>query len=182
MAMGAIRPPRKSKLLCGLLSGDEDLLVEARRRLARQFGSVDLVSEVWPFDATDYYADEMGQDIKRQFVFFEELISVERLPEIKRLTNDLELRFCDDLALPHESRAVNIDPGYITLAKLVLATTKDFPHRIYLQRGIYAEVTLYFESGQWRPWPWTYPDYLAQTYHEFFMQAREVYKRQLSEG
>lgn len=177
--MGNIRPPKRAKLFCGLLSGDEDLLAEARRRLARQLGDLDLISEVWPFDATDYYADEMGEDIKRQFVCFADLFSVERLPEVKRLTNALELRFCDELVLPHATRPVNIDPGYLTHSKLVLATTKDYSHRLYLGEGMYGEVTLHFEHGDWKPWPWTYPDYAADTYHAFFRQAREAYMRQL---
>ena len=179
--MGQAKPPKRAKLFCGLLSGDEDLLAETRRRLTAQFGPADLVSDIWPFDRTDYYADEMGDDIKRQFVFFEQLVSVERMPEIKRLTNALELRLCDDLALPHQTRPVNIDPGYLTLSKLVLATTKDYSHRLYVQGGIYAEVTLHYEKGKWQPWPWTYPDYAADTYHAFFEQAREVYKKQLQE-
>ena len=177
--MGNTRPPERVKLFCGLLSGDQDLFAQARRRLGAQFGPVDLVSETWPFDDTDYYADEMGQNIKRQFVFFEELTSVERLPEVKQLANAFELWFCDELALPQATRPVNIDPGYMTLSKLVLATTKDYSHRLYLGGGIYGEITLHFESGDWKPWPWTYPDYAADTYHAFFRQARQLYKRQL---
>ncbi|HUU85496.1 MAG TPA: DUF4416 family protein [Phycisphaerae bacterium] len=179
--MGQIKPPKRAKLFCGLLSADEDLLAETRRRLPAFFGTIDLVSDMWPFDSTDYYALEMGEEIKRQFVFFEALVSVERLAAVKRLTNDLEAKLCDDLVLPHERRPVNIDPGYMTLSKFVLATTKDYSHRIYVQRGIYAEVTLHYESGGWRAWPWTYPDYAGDTYHAFFNQAREVYKRQLQE-
>ena len=177
--MGQIRPPRRAKLFCGLLSGDEDLLREAGRRLTKQFGAIDQTSDVWPFDSTDYYRDEMGDDIKRQFVFFEDLISVDRLPEIKRQTNALEAAFCHDLAVLPETRPVNIDPGYLTLSKLVLATTKDYSHRLYIRDGIYAEVTLHFESGKWRPWSWTYPDYAADTYHGCFQEARERYKQQL---
>ena len=179
--MGSTRPPKRVKLFCGLLTGDQDLFAQARRRLGAPFGPVDLVSDIWPFDATDYYADEMGENIKRQFVFFEELASIERLPEVKRLTNALELRFCDELALPQATRPINIDPGYMTLSKLILATTKDYSHRLYLGSGIYGEVTLHFENGDWKPWPWTYPDYAADTYHAFFRQARRLYKGQLLE-
>jgi len=180
--MGSVRPPKQAKLFCGLLSGDVDLLAELRRRLAKQLGPMEAVSEIWPFDCTDYYRDEMGDDIKRQFVVFEELFSVERLPEVKRLTNALEERFTEDLGSPAGIRPVNLDPGYLTLSKLVLATTKDYAHRLYVQAGIYAEVTLRYESGDWRPWPWTYPDYAADTYHPFFRQVREAYKRQLAGG
>ena len=178
--MGAIRPPKRGKLLVGLLSGDPDLMALARRRLKQHFGGIDFETELWPFVSTDYYQAELGEDVKRQFVFFGELVSVERLAEIKRLTNDLEFRICDDLALPHACRPVNIDPGYITLSKLVLASTKDHSHRICLQRGIYAEVTLRFHAGAWERWPWTYPDYAADTYHAAFTHARDLLKAQLA--
>ncbi|MFH0981698.1 MAG: DUF4416 family protein [Planctomycetota bacterium] len=177
--MSIVKAPPRAKLFCGLLASDLDLMGEAVRRLRKPFGPIDLESEVWPFDQTDYYAVEMGDEIKRRFVFFEELISVERLAEIKRLTNELEARMCDDLLRPHDRRPVNLDPGYMTLSKFVLATTKDYSHRIYLDRGIYAEVTLHYEEGAWRPYPWTYPDYAADTYHAFFESAREKLKEQL---
>ena len=178
--MGSIRPPRKAKLFCGLLSGDEDLLAEGRRRLGKQFGAIELVSEVWPFDCTDYYRAELGEDIRRQFVVFAELFSVERLPEVKRLTNAVEQRFTEDLALPAGLRPINLDPGYLTLSKLVLATTKDCSHRLYIGGGMYAEVTLHYENGAWQARPWTYPDFAADTYRAFFRQAREMYKVQLA--
>ncbi len=168
-------------LICGVLATDEDLLAEARRRLSAQLGPLELISPVWPFDFTDYYEPEMGTEIKRQFVTFKELMSVDRLPEIKRLTNAMELRFCDDLALPHATRPVNLDPGYLTHAKLVLATTKDASHRLYLGGGIFGEVTLHYKHGSWRNWPWTYIDYAGDTYTGFFEQARQSYNDRLGE-
>ena len=168
-------------MLVALLSGDPELLLLTRRRLKERFGEIDFETELWPFTATDYYRLELGDDIQRQFVFFRELISVGQLADIKRETNALEACICDDTARSHTSRPVNIDPGYITLSKLVLASTKDYSHRIYVQSGIYAEVTLRFESGGWKPWPWTYPDYAAKTYHAAFTRARELLKTQLSE-
>lgn len=151
---------------------------EAIRRLRLHFGPTDLESEDWSFDQTDYYKIEMGDNIKRRFVFFEELISVERLAEIKRLTNDLETKIRDDTLHPHDRRPVNLDPGYMTLSKFVLATTKDYSHRIYLDRGIYAEVTLHYANGTWKPYPWTYPDYAGENYRAFFESVREKLKEQ----
>ena len=176
--MGAIRPPRHVKLVVGMLSGDVDLLAESARRLRKHFGDVDLRSDVWPFTTTDYYEAELGDDVKRQFVSFGELIAPDRLSEIKRTTNDLEAAIAEDLALPPGSRPVNLDPGYVTLSKFVLATTKDYSHRVYLSHGIYAEMTLRYESGGWSPWPWTYPDYAAATYRPFFDAVRERLKEQ----
>jgi len=181
-AMGTVRPPKPAKLVVGLLSGDVDLMAVARRRLKEHFGTIDFESPLWPFTSTDYYQAELGDEVLRQFVVFEELVSVERLAEIKRLTNAVESRICDDVALPHDSRPVNIDPGYITLSKLVLASTKDYSHRIYLQRGIFAETTLRFQKGGWLSWPWTYPDYAADTYHACFTAARDRLKTQLVDG
>lgn len=178
--MGAVRPPKKAVLFAGLLSSDEDLLRRTVHVLKKSFGPVLATSGLWPFDETDYYEAEMGADLQRQFVAFQETIDPGRLPEIKRQTNAIEARIAQDCALPEGFRPVNIDPGYVTLSKMVLATTKDYSHRLYLGQGIYAEVTLHFESQAWRPWPWTYPDYASGRYNEFFFALREELKGRLS--
>lgn len=177
--MGEIQPPKRAKLLCGLLASNEELLADGRQRLAEQFGEIDLASDVWPFHWTEYYEPEMGREIHRQFVFFDGVVSEEGLAETKRLTNEMEIRICDDLGVSRSARKVNLDPGYLTLSKLVLATTKDYAHRIYLEHGIYAEITLRFEKGCWRTGPWTFPDYSSGTYHAFFTAGRERLKEQL---
>jgi Domain of unknown function (DUF4416) len=178
--MATIRPPKRAVLLCGLLSPDVDLLTLARRRLVACFGDVFFETPTWPFDFTDFYESEMGEGILRRFLVFDDLVSVERLAEIKRTTNDIEQCICEDLGHPPTLRPVNIDPGYVTLSKLVLATTKDASHRIYLQRGIYAEATLRYMNGGWQACPWTYPDYAGTTYHAEFDRAREMLKERLS--
>lgn len=177
--MGVIRSPRPVNLICGLISGDGDLMARAVRLLTRYYGPTDGVSETWPFDATDYYEAEMGPDLRRQFVSFEKLIDPGQLPGIKVHTNDLEARISYECGLPAHHRPVNIDPGYVELSKLVLATTKNGSHRVYLRDGIYAESTLHYHSGQWAAWPWTYPDYAGNRYHAFFEQVRGRYKAKL---
>ncbi len=180
--MGRIKPPRPAKLICGLICGDPDLMARARGLLDKQVGKIEAVSDIWPFDQTDYYKEEMGGDLKRQFVSFAGLVQVDRLPDIKRLTNQLEQRIADEVLDPEIPRPINLDPGYLTLSKLVLATTKDYSHRLYLEGGIYGEVTLHYESAGWQVWPWTYPDYAAPTYHTFLTQVREALKEQLNAG
>lgn len=137
---------------------------------------MDKESEVMDFTFTGYYDKEMGAGIKRQFVSFTRLILPEQLPVIKLLTNKIE----QDLALKGKRR-VNIDPGYLSLAKVVLATTKDYSHRLYLEQGIYGEVTLTYARGKFSSFPWTYPDYQTQAYQQFFGEIREIYKKQLLE-
>ena len=176
--MGAIVPPTPVKLIVGMLSRREELLSAAAERLAREYGPIDLRSEVSGFDATDYYAAEMGTGLLRQFLAFERLISPERIVAIKRRTNELEA------ALAAENpdgppRPVNLDPGYVAESKLVLASTKDYAHRIYLGEGIYAEVTLRWARGGWRSGEHTFPDYAGGAYDGFLTQARAVLRRQL---
>jgi hypothetical protein len=173
--MARPRPAKPVKLFAGLLSGDVDLLRRARQLLTRRWGPIDLASDFWPFDQTDYYTPEMGPGLQRWFLSFENLVPPDHLAEIKLETNALEQRLAEDCLLADIPRPVNIDPGYVDLTKLVLATTKDRGHRIYLGHGIYAEVTLQYAHGTWQTLPWTYPDYTRPEYHAFFTRIRERY-------
>jgi len=171
--MARARTAQPVKLIAGLLSGDEDLLRRAQGLLARRFGEIQLESETWPFDETDYYQAEMGPHLKRRFVSFAGTIRPDLLAEVKRETNALEARITEECNDPEIARPVNIDPGYLDLGKLVLATTKDRSHRVYIGLGIFAEVTLHYQGGGWQAWPWTYSDYQRPEYHAFFQRVRE---------
>jgi len=178
--MGQVRSPRPVNLICGLISNDADLMARAARMLAEYAGPMDAVSPLWAFDSTEYYELEMGENLQRQFVSFEKLIDPGELAYQKILSNELERRICYECGLPADQRRVNLDPGYLSLSKLVLATTKDYSHRLYLRDGIYAESTLHFENARWVAWPWTYPDYADARYHGFFGEVRELYKAKLN--
>ena len=171
--MGRPRVPLPGKLICGLLAADRDLLRRARQLLVRQFGPLCAESDIWTFDATDYYKEEMGADLLRQFVAFTRGVRTDELAEIKRATNAIETQIADDFVALEVARPVNLDPGCLDLARLALATTKDRAHRLYLGHGIFGEITLLFERGVWQPQPWTYPDYRELRYHEFFTAVRE---------
>jgi len=108
------------------------------------------------------------------FISFSRLIHPQRIAGIKALTNKIEHR----LAYAGK-RLVNIDPGYLDLAKLILASSKDYVHRIYLDLGIYAEITLFFQEGSFQPWTWTYPDYRSSAYLQMFNQIRQIYAAQI---
>jgi hypothetical protein len=115
----------------------------------------------------------MGPNLLRKFVGFEKLIRPKELASAKLFTNDLEEKISERFG--SERRVINLDPGYITLAKLVLASTKDYSHRIYLGDGIFAEVTLYYSNKRFHAWPWTYPDYKTSDYCRFFERMRKLY-------
>jgi hypothetical protein len=137
--------------------------------LSAQFGPVRLQSESISFDFTSYYEREMGEGLMRKWVLFDTEIEKENIADIKLRTISMESGFSVE-----EARRVNIDPGYVTLSKVVLPTTKDCAHRIYLKNGIFAEITLMYSKGAWQPQPWTYPDYRSKTAMDFFNKCRQV--------
>jgi hypothetical protein len=175
-AMGEIHPPTPVLLLIAASSRYDEALAWGLRQSELAFGEAAAVSDAFDFSETNYYAADMGEGLKKQFWIFAEPIDPSRLAAIKRQTNDFEAEYAG-LRLHPEPRPLNLDPGYLTLAKLVLASTKDHAHRIYLADGIYAEVTLSYRRGGWRPFEWTYPDYRRADYQAFFTRCRELLKQ-----
>lgn len=135
------------------------------------YGPIALQSDYFDFSNTQHYSKEMGTGLKKQIWAFEHLMEVPHLVDRKLCTNAWEAEYAT-LQRHVEPRPLNLDAGYLTIAKLVLATTKDHSHRLYLDRGILAEVTLTLIRGKWKPWPWTYPDYAAGHYHAFLWECR----------
>jgi len=165
------------KILAGMITARPLLFTTGKERLEKEWGPVDLVSEMMDFYYTRYYEKEMGWPLYRQFISFANLIDPGNLANLKLFTNSLE----DELAVEGKRR-LNIDPGYLTPAKLVLATTKDRSHRIYLSGGIFAEVTLIRYRGSFMPLPWTYPDYRTEAYHQFFNKVRDICLEQMRDA
>ncbi|MFH0731882.1 MAG: DUF4416 family protein [Candidatus Omnitrophota bacterium] len=172
--MGQVKRIQTVKLICGLISVDAALFQRSAKLLSGKFGAIDYKSPIFDFDFTDYYKEEMGTNLKRQFLSFSRLINPELLPKIKLYTNKIEAKFARN-----NKRTVNIDPGYITAAKLILATTKDYSHRIYLNRGIYAEITLTYRGDSFTQGELTFPDYRTEHYIETFNKIRRIYMGQI---
>jgi hypothetical protein len=178
--MGILMPPAPVLLFCAIYGNKSNSLAWAREKLVAQWGALALTSPELPFTETSYYEASMGRDLRKQLLAFAELQPPEALPSWKLESNHLEAEY--QAMGEHEvARAVNIDPGYVTLAKLVLATTKDRDHRLYIGQGIFAEVTLHFKHGRWQHDRWTYADYQRPEYHEFLNQCREFLKRKLKD-
>ena len=170
--MGQIHDPTPALLIVAAISRHAAAREWARERCAEHHGPLALISEAFDFTETDYYAATMGAGLNKQFFAFERLVDPAALAGIKCDTNGWEAEYAA-LARHEEPRPLNLDPGYITPAKLVLASTKDHAHRIYLRDGIYAEVTLAYRHRRWQPLEWTYPDYRREDYQRFFTQCRE---------
>ena len=175
--MGAIQTSTPALLLSAASSRYPEARAWGHARAEHEFGISQAVSSPFAFTETDYYAATMGTDLLKQFWALG-MIDPGDLAAIKRQTNDFEEEYAA-LGRHPEPRPLNLDPGYVTGAKLVLASTKDHAHRIYLGDGIYAEVTLSFRTGKWQSLPWTYPDYQRGDYQQFFTTCRELVLQQV---
>jgi len=180
--MGQTRPPKPVKLIVGMLSQQAALFDLAQQQMQTLWGTIDVHSEVMPFNYTDYYKTQMGAALLRKFVSFADLIDPIKLADIKHLSDQMEMTISQ---MPEGrqlgvARPINLDPGYIEPSKLVLASTKNYSHRIYIGNSMYAECTLHFYKGRWHGWPFSYPDYTSGNYDSFLNQARHLLTEQLS--
>jgi hypothetical protein len=171
--MGTPRPFTVEKLVVGALAGRRDSRKEVLSALEGRFGPSDFQSPPIPFTFTEYYGEEMGPEISRFFFSFRELVDPAKLAGIKLAANELEDAFREG-----GRRTVNLDPGLLCLSRFVLATTKESSHRIALHSGIYAEITLMFERGSFRPVEWTYPDYRSAQTIACLNHIRGIYREQ----
>lgn len=181
--MGKINFPKPAKFIISMISSDVYLFNFFKEALIKRFSKVDLESNIQPFNFTNYYEQEFGKDLIQKLFSFDSLIKPDQLPEIKKITNDLENNLIikknieKDISL--NRRKINLDPGYITLNKFILASTKNGPSRIYLNGGIYAEITLRFINKSFVPGEYTYSNYKTLEYINFLNKVRQRYKLQL---
>ena len=168
--MGQPKIADNVKLFAAITFNNQNNYKQVKQILIKEYGQIHLESEIYDFTFTDYYAAEMDSNLKKQFVAFQPLIRPENLIEIKLWTNEVEKQFSIN-----DKRQVNIDPGYLTNANIVLATTKNYSHRIYLGQGIYGDVHLRYIKHQFQSLEWTYPDYKQKLAIEFFTQLKKLY-------
>lgn len=173
--MAEIKEPQKVFAFAGLIYIRDSDIYSALDGLKELVGGVIKKSDIFPFTHTTYYKKEMGEGLLRQWVLFEKLISPDLLIDLKHRSNEVEKNFLNE----NGGRKINIDPGLISLSSIMLASTKNYAHRIYLGRGIYAEVTLIYKDRQFQSLEWTYPDYQEEGAQKFFNDARLLLKSKL---
>lgn len=176
--MGEILPPKFVLPLLAVSSRHPDAFDWAFERMAQAFGKVEKASERFEFDQTDYYEATMGPGLSKQFFVAQHPFDPAKLSQWKVETNGWEEQYRETCSHT-ESRPLNLDPGFISEDKLVLASTKNHAHRIYLDHGIYAEITLQYRQKTWQKLPWTYPDYQQASFQAFFTEARNYLRQQL---
>ena len=171
--MGEIREHPRVRPFVAVISRYEEPLNWAREKLVEHLGVIAMESRAFPFPSGPVYKEEMGQDLKKTLLLFSNTICPQFLVECKHKTNTLERAYADYGRYP-ESRPLNIDPGYLTSNKLVLASTKDRAHRSYLEKGIFADPMLHYSHGAWQVAPGTYPSYATDDCLDFLIACREL--------
>ncbi|MBD3334375.1 MAG: DUF4416 family protein [Candidatus Eisenbacteria bacterium] len=175
--MSRLTRPDPVLRVCSCLTAIPSLLPQARADLARAFGDVDLESDPFPFEGTDYYREEMGERLQRTWFVFRELCGPEELPDSRIATARIE----EDHS-KQGKRRINLDPGYLDLGKLVLASLKGAPDKIYLGRGVWAHTCLRYRFQGFEAPDHSFPDFKDGLYSDFFSRARQHYKRRLPES
>ncbi len=166
--------PKPAKLVIGLILREKSLLEQVAAGLVAAYGDLEMVSAWFDFDFTGYYEKEMGRPLFRRMLVFRDLVGQDQLVRIKRETNLIEDEFADN-----GRRRVNIDPGLLSFERFVLATGKNYTHRIYLGEGIFADLTLVYQEGGFKPLAWTYPDYGQRRMRDFLEKVRTRYREQV---
>lgn len=174
--MSTKRHQEEALLFVGALYSQPGVFEHCLPELSQLFGPIVLQSKVMTWDHSPYYTEEMGSPIFRSFLFFQRCIDAALLPEIKISTDEMERGNLKD-----GRRQLNLDPGYLTEAKVILASTKNYSHRIYLGSGIYAEQEYIFSKGAYRPLSHTYTDYKKTEYLAVFSRARQLFRTMLAE-
>lgn len=174
--MSLPQPPTPAKLIVGFFVQDKALAAGIAQELQDRLGPIDMISAWLNFDFTTYYEKEMGAPLSRRLLVFKTLVAQTELAAIKRITNAVEQTY-----QRQGQRRVNIDPGYLLPERFVLATGKNFTHRIYIGQGIYADLTLIYQKGAFRTLPWTYPDYADKHLIDFLTLVRKKYMRDLKQ-
>ena len=171
--MSELVEPVKANLTISVMFTEEALLEEIRAILKKKYGEIDAISEVYDFSSiSPYYNPEMGSDIKKIVFSFKEPVARDILKEIKLFCVKLEKKYSKN-----GNRLVNLDPGLVTLENFILATGKNYSHRIYLGSGVFAEVTLMFgKKNMIKELPWSYRDYLYEPARSFLLEVRELYR------
>lgn len=172
--MAQAKVPGPVLFLTGVLAADMDSLQATRALIEQRWGPILAASPVWPFDHSSYYREQTGGSILRMFFAFAGPFQRELLSERKRQSNDFELELAAARGGAGPQRPVNLDPGYLAPEKLVLASCKNFAHRIYIGSGVFAEVTLLYRHNRFEALEWTFPDYASGRYFPFFTELRRT--------
>jgi hypothetical protein len=172
--MGRILTPPPGKLIVSAIYGHIDAVADALKLLEKQFGRIQFETLDIPYTDTEKYAEEMGNGLQRRFFSFEREARRDSLPDIKPALTRIEEQLGDRVD-DYTFRTVNLDPGILTPANLTMASNREYNYRIYLGKGVFADIQLIWARGQFTRLPWTNPDFYHDEAIDFFVRARETF-------
>ena len=175
--MGKIREILPVKLLFSVFTNNNRIMMLTEKKISEFFGNIELISDKFIFNHTNYYEDEFGKALFRKIFVIKSLFHRDGIEKVKIITNEMENDFSTN-----GRRVVNIDPGYISLENFILFTTKNYTHRIYLSKGIFADLTLIFQNKTFNPLPWTSPDYASHNIKNFLKNIIKQYSVQIRDA
>lgn len=169
--MARVQKPPPGRLIISVIYSSMDALADALNVLERKFGRVQFETPEIPCAETSLYGEEMGGELLRRFFSFDKMVARDGLPSIKGLCHKIEPQFADRVD-DYLFRTVNLDPGILTPANLVMASHREYNHRVYLNNGVFAELALVYSRGRFVRLPWTCPDFYGAEAIEFFGRVR----------
>ncbi|MGI9533922.1 MAG: DUF4416 family protein [Thermodesulfobacteriota bacterium] len=175
--MSKLQEPPLVALFISIIFNEDSELDNCINDLLTEYGETELISSRFDFDFSDYYNEEMGNGLSRKFISFKKLISRDKIVDIKIYSNMLEEQYSTG-----GNRTINLDPGYLSAEHLVLSTGKGFSHRPYLNKGVYADLTLLYQDNKFKSLDWTYPDYKTEQIQNYFYELRKLYLNRLRKG
>jgi len=172
--MARIQKPPPGQLIVSIIYSHIDAVVDALRLLEKQFGRVRCETVDIQYTNTDRYEEEMGSNLVRRLFSFEKLVERDSLPEIKSVCQEIERQLGDQVG-DFVFRAANLDPGVLTPDNLVMASNREYNHRIYLADGVFAEIQLIWAHGQFTRLPWTNHDFCDDEVVDFLIRVRQTF-------
>lgn len=168
--MSKLHEPPLVTLFFSIIFSNDSEFDNCINDLVNKYGDIELLSDKFSFEFSDYYNEEMGNALSRKFISLKKLISRDKIVDIKIHSNTLEEKYSI-----RGKRTINLDPGYLSAEHLILSTGKGFSHRPYLGRGVYADLTLLYKDNRFKSLEWTYPDYKTEQIQTYFYKLRKLY-------
>ena len=175
--MSKLNEPPLVSLFFSIIFNSDSEFDNCINDLVNEYGDIELWSDRFNFEFSDYYNEEMGNRLFRKFISFKKLINRDKIVDIKIYSNILEEKYSIK-----GKRTINLDPGYLSAEHLLLSTGKSFSHRPYLGQGVYADLTLLYQNNRFKPLEWTYPDYKTEQIQTYFYKLRKLYLHKLRKG
>jgi len=174
--MAETRAPFPVKYFIAVLFHEHEAFEKSKASIVERWGAIDYEGADHLFDVTTYYESEMGTPLYRRIVTLETIRSPKEIVDMKLECNAIEAGL-----VVNGKRAVNLDAGYLDHNKVLLASAKEAGQKVYLDKGIYADLAGRYKDGCYRPFEWSFPDFKDGRYDSELLIIRTSYLKQIKQ-